>query len=83
MVYELDSSLKAVKRYYLASDEEVKAAIGKVEAQGKALPNTANNSTSQTKTDTKQPSSPKPSEKAVTVKSTAPPAKSADKPQKK
>jgi len=36
LVYELDKDLKPVKHYYLASDEEVKAAIDKVAAQGKA-----------------------------------------------
>ena len=36
LVYELDESLKPVKHYYLASDEEVKAAQEKVANQGKA-----------------------------------------------
>jgi len=36
LVYELDKDLQPVKHYYLASDEEVKAAIDKVAAQGKA-----------------------------------------------
>jgi 2,3-bisphosphoglycerate-dependent phosphoglycerate mutase len=36
LVYELDKDLKPVKHYYLASEEEVKAAIAKVAAQGKA-----------------------------------------------
>lgn len=36
LVYELDDQLKPVKHYYLASEEEVKAAIAKVAAQGKA-----------------------------------------------
>jgi len=36
LVYELDKDLKPVKHYYLASDAEVKAAIDKVAAQGKA-----------------------------------------------
>jgi 2,3-bisphosphoglycerate-dependent phosphoglycerate mutase len=36
LVYELDKDLKPLKHYYLASDEEVKAAIDKVANQGKA-----------------------------------------------
>ena len=36
LVYELDADLKPIRHYYLASDEEVKAAIDKVAAQGKA-----------------------------------------------
>lgn len=36
LVYELNSDLQPVKHYYLASDEEVKAAIDKVANQGKA-----------------------------------------------
>jgi 2,3-bisphosphoglycerate-dependent phosphoglycerate mutase len=36
LVYELDKNLKPIKHYYLASEEEVKAAIAKVAAQGKA-----------------------------------------------
>jgi len=36
LVYELDKDLKPIKHYYLASDEEVKAAVAKVAAQGKA-----------------------------------------------
>lgn len=36
LVYELDKDLKPVRHYYLASDEEVKAAINKVANQGKA-----------------------------------------------
>jgi 2,3-bisphosphoglycerate-dependent phosphoglycerate mutase len=36
LVYELDKDLKPIKHYYLASEEEVKAAIAKVAAQGKA-----------------------------------------------
>lgn len=36
LVYELDDNLKPIRHYYLASDEEVKAAIDKVAAQGKA-----------------------------------------------
>jgi len=36
LVYELNKDLKPIKHYYLASDEEVKAAIAKVAAQGKA-----------------------------------------------
>ena len=36
LVYELDKDLKPLKHYYLASDEEVQAAINKVAAQGKA-----------------------------------------------
>jgi len=35
LVYELDNDLKLIKRYYLASEEEVNAAIAKVVAQGK------------------------------------------------
>lgn len=36
LVYELDADLKPVKHYYLADEEQVKAAIEKVAAQGKA-----------------------------------------------
>ena len=36
LVYELDKDLKPIKHYYLATEEEVKAAIAKVAAQGKA-----------------------------------------------
>lgn len=36
LVYELDKDLKPIRHYYVASDEEVKAAIAKVAAQGKA-----------------------------------------------
>jgi 2,3-bisphosphoglycerate-dependent phosphoglycerate mutase len=36
LVYELDADLRPIRHYYLASDEEVKAAIDKVAAQGKA-----------------------------------------------
>jgi len=36
LVYELDKDLKPVRHYYLASDEEVKAATDKIVAQGKA-----------------------------------------------
>jgi len=36
LVYELDKDLKPIKHYYLASEEEVKAAVAKVAAQGKA-----------------------------------------------
>jgi 2,3-bisphosphoglycerate-dependent phosphoglycerate mutase len=36
LVYELDKNLTPIKHYYLASEEEVKAAIAKVAAQGKA-----------------------------------------------
>jgi len=36
LVYELDQHMKPVKHYYLASEEEIKAAIAKVAAQGKA-----------------------------------------------
>ena len=36
LVYELDKDLKPVKHYYLASEEQVKAAMDKVAAQGKA-----------------------------------------------
>ena len=36
LVYELDDKLKPVKRYFLASDEELEAAINVVKAQGKA-----------------------------------------------
>ncbi len=35
-MYELDEQLKPIKHYYLASEEEVKAAIAKVANQGKA-----------------------------------------------
>lgn len=36
LVYELDENLKPIKHYYLASEEELKAAQDKVAAQGKA-----------------------------------------------
>lgn len=36
LVYELDENLKPLKRYYLASEEELQAAIDKVANQGKA-----------------------------------------------
>lgn len=36
LVYELDEDLKPIKHYYLASEEQVKAAMDKVAAQGKA-----------------------------------------------
>ena len=36
LVYELDADLKPVKHYYVASEEQVKAAMDKVAAQGKA-----------------------------------------------
>merc|ERR1712002_355318 len=36
LVYELDQNLKPLRHYYLASDEQVKAAMEKVAAQGKA-----------------------------------------------
>lgn len=36
LVYELDPNLKPIKHYYLASEEEVKAAEAKVAAQGQA-----------------------------------------------
>jgi 2,3-bisphosphoglycerate-dependent phosphoglycerate mutase len=36
LVYELDENLKPVKHYYVASEEQVKAAMDKVAAQGKA-----------------------------------------------
>ncbi|KAK7508719.1 hypothetical protein BaRGS_00000285 [Batillaria attramentaria] len=39
LVYELDANLKPIKHYYLASEEEVKAAEAKVAAQGKAKKN--------------------------------------------
>ena len=35
-MYELDKDLNAIRHYYLASDEIVKAATDKVAAQGKA-----------------------------------------------
>ena len=35
LVYEFDSNLKAVKHYYLASDEEIKAKVEAVANQGK------------------------------------------------
>jgi 2,3-bisphosphoglycerate-dependent phosphoglycerate mutase len=38
LVYELDDELKPIKHYYLASEEQVKAAMDKVAAQGKAKP---------------------------------------------
>lgn len=36
LVYELDADLKPINHYYLASEEQVKAAMDKVAAQGKA-----------------------------------------------
>lgn len=36
LVYELDENLKPLNHYYLATEEEVKAAEAKVAAQGKA-----------------------------------------------
>jgi 2,3-bisphosphoglycerate-dependent phosphoglycerate mutase len=36
LVYELDERLKPLRHFYLASDEEVSAAMHKVAAQGKA-----------------------------------------------
>jgi len=36
LVYELDADLKPIKHYYLASEDQVKAAMDKVAAQGKA-----------------------------------------------
>ncbi|KAL8580850.1 hypothetical protein ACOMHN_017354 [Nucella lapillus] len=36
LVYEMDKNLKPIKHFYLASEEEVKAAEAKVAAQGKA-----------------------------------------------
>ncbi|XP_076466369.1 2,3-bisphosphoglycerate-dependent phosphoglycerate mutase-like [Babylonia areolata] len=36
LVYELDKELKPIKSFYLATDEEVKAAVAKVANQGKA-----------------------------------------------
>ena len=36
IVYELDGNLKPIKRYFLASDEELEAAMNTVKAQGKA-----------------------------------------------
>jgi len=36
LVYELDENLKPIKHYYVASEEDVKAAMDKVAAQGKA-----------------------------------------------
>lgn len=38
LVYELDKNLKPLKHYYLATDDEVKAALDKVANQGKAKP---------------------------------------------
>lgn len=38
LVYELDADLRPVKHYYLASEDQVKAAMDKVAAQGKAKP---------------------------------------------
>jgi 2,3-bisphosphoglycerate-dependent phosphoglycerate mutase len=35
-VYELDANLKPLKHYYLADEEQVKAAINAVANQGKA-----------------------------------------------
>ncbi|CAG5124181.1 unnamed protein product [Candidula unifasciata] len=36
LAYELDKNFDAVRRYYLASDEEVEAAQAKLAAQGKS-----------------------------------------------
>lgn len=36
LVYELDENLQPVKHFYLASEEEVKAAMDRVANQGKA-----------------------------------------------
>ena len=36
LVYELDKDLKPIKHYYLATEAEIKAALDKVAAQGKA-----------------------------------------------
>lgn len=36
LIYELDANLKPIKHFYLASEEEVKAAQEKVANQGKA-----------------------------------------------
>lgn len=36
LVYELDESLKPIKHYYLATDEEVKQKVESVASQGKA-----------------------------------------------
>lgn len=36
LVYEFDQNLKAIKHYYLATDEEVKQKIEAVANQGKA-----------------------------------------------
>lgn len=41
LVYELDKQMKPTKHHYLATDEEVKAAVAKVAAQGKAKPEAA------------------------------------------
>jgi len=38
LVYKLDKDLKPIEHYYLASEEQVKAAMAKVAAQGKAKP---------------------------------------------
>jgi len=38
LVYELDGDLKPIKHYYLADEAQVKAAMDKVAAQGKAKP---------------------------------------------
>ena len=36
LVYELDADMKPVKHYYLAEESQVKAAVEKIAAQGKA-----------------------------------------------
>ncbi|CAD5124102.1 DgyrCDS12404 [Dimorphilus gyrociliatus] len=36
LVYELDADLKPIKHYYLATSEQIEAAINKVKSQGKA-----------------------------------------------
>ena len=36
LVYELDENIKPIKHYYLADEAQVKAAMDKVAAQGKA-----------------------------------------------
>lgn len=38
LVYELDDNLKPLRHYYLATDEEVAAALNEVKKQGKATP---------------------------------------------
>ena len=36
LVYELDENMKPIQHYYLADEAQVKAAMDKVAAQGKA-----------------------------------------------